>query len=148
MTRSTVDAPVRLRVGRPGALEWDKEGAAMLTVRAHLELPAATALDSDPSGPTVRIDKLTVGSEPEDWVDVTSDFTISLIAIVDSIADDESTVLGTNQAVEFQIAADPGTEPDETDEPTPGDEYRVVITSERDDGTDQWVGKVPLIIHF
>lgn len=148
MKRSTVDAPVRRRVGRPGALDWDKEGAAMMTVRAHLELPAGTVLDSDPSGPVVRIDKLTVGSEPEDWVDVTSDFSISLISITDAIADDESTVLGTSQAVKFQLAADTGTEPDETDEPTPGSEYRVVITSERDDGTDQWVGKAPLIIHF
>ncbi|KKL65889.1 hypothetical protein LCGC14_2150430 [marine sediment metagenome] len=56
-TRSTVDAPVRRRVGRPGALEWDKEGPAVLTVRGHLELPAAVTLTGTP---TVRIDKLTV----------------------------------------------------------------------------------------
>ena len=143
MTRATVDAPVRVRTGRPGSLEWDKEGAALFTVRAHLELPADVTL----SAPTVRIDRLTLGSEPEDWTDVTSDFTISGEAVVDSIADDESTVLGTNQAVEFEVAADPGTEPDETDEPTPGDEYRVVITATRSDA-GEWVGKVPLIIHF
>lgn len=145
MTRSTVDAPARRRTGRPGSLEWDKEGIALLTVRASDELPAAVALEGTP---TVRIDKLTRGSEPEDWVDATDDFSISAITVVNSIADDESTVLGTNQAVAFLLAADPGTEPDETDAPTPGDEYRVVVTADRDDDTLQWVGKVPLIIHF
>ena len=104
--------------GRPGALEWDKEGIAVRTVRASDELPDDVALEGTP---TVRIDKLTRGSEPEDWVDVTDDFTISGITIVNSVADDETTNLGTNQAVQFQIAADP---------------------------TLQWVGKVPLIIHF
>lgn len=130
--------------GRPGALEWDKEGIAVRTVRASNELPDGVELTGTP---TVRIDKLTRGSEPEDWVDASSDFTISEIVVVNSIADDGTTNLGTNQAVQFQIAADPGTEPDETDDPTPGDEYRVVITATRDSG-GQWVGKVPLIIHF
>ena len=130
--------------GRPGALEWDKEGNAVRQVRAHLELPSGVTLTGTP---TVRIDKLTRGSEPEDWVDATSDFTISGITVVDAIADDGSTNLGTSQAVQFQIDADPGTEPDETDAPTPGDEYRVVITATRSDA-GEWVGKVPLIIHF
>jgi hypothetical protein len=134
----------RLLNGRPGALEWDKEGIAVRTVRAHLELPTGVELTGTP---TVRIDKLTVGSEPEDWVDVTSDFGISAITVVNAVADDGSTNLGTNQAVQFQFAADSGTEPDETDDPTPGDEYRVVITATRDSG-GEWVGKVPLIIHF
>ena len=129
---------------RQGALEWDKEGIAVRTVRGSDELPSGVTLTGNP---TVRIDRLTVGSEPENWTDVTSDFTISAITIVNSVADDESTVLGTSQAVQFTIAADPGTEPDETDEPTPGEEYRVVITATRSDA-GQWVGKVPLIIHF
>ena len=144
MTRETVDAPARRVVGRPGALEWDKEGIAVRTVRASNELPTGVTLTGLP---TVRIDRLTLGSEPENWTDVTSDFTISAITVVNSIADDGVTNLGTSQAVEFQIAADPGTEPDETDEPTPGDEYRVVITATRSDA-GEWVGKVPLIIHF
>lgn len=145
MTRSTVDAPARRRTGRPGSLEWDKEGIALLTVRASDELPADVALEGTP---TVRIDKLTRGSEPENWVEATDDFTISGITIVNSVADDETTNLGTNQAVQFLVAADAGDEPDETDAPTPGDEYRVVITADRDDDTLQWVGKVPLIVHF
>lgn len=134
----------RLLNGRPGALEWDKEGIAVRQVRAHLELPSGVTLTGTP---TVRIDKLTRGSEPEDWVDATSDFTISGIVVVNAIADDGSTNLGTSQAVQFQIAADPGVEPDETDAPTPGDEYRVVIVATRSDA-GQWTGKVPLIIHF
>ncbi len=135
----------RLLTGRPGALEWDKEGTAIRQVRGNLELPTGVELEGTP---TVRIDKLTRGSEPEDWVDATSDFTITGIIIVDAVADNGTTVVGTNQAVQFQITADTGTEPDETDDPTPGDEYRVVIVADRDDGSGQWTGKAPLIIHF
>ena len=130
--------------GRPGALELDKEGIAVRTVRASNELPSGVELTGTP---TVRIDRLVLGSEPENWEDVTSSFGISAITVVNAIADDGSTNLGTNQAVQFQVAADTGTEPDETDEPTPGDEYRVVIVASRDTG-GEWVGKVPLIIHF
>ena len=143
VTRSTVDAPVRRRVGRPGSLEWDKEGPAVLTVRGHLELPAAVTL----SAPSIRIDKLTLGSEPEDWVNVTSDFSVSSILVVNAVADDGTTNLGTDQAVQFQIDADTDTQPDETDPPTPGDEYRVVAVATRSDA-GQWTGKVPLIVHF
>ena len=134
----------RVLEGRPGALELDKEGIAVRTVRASNELPAGVELTGTP---TVRIDRLVLGSEPENWEDVTSSFGISAITVVNSIADDGSTNLGTNQAVQFQVAADTGTEPDETDEPTPGGEYRVVIIAARDTG-GEWVGKVPLIIHF
>ncbi len=134
----------RILNGRPGALEWDKEGIAVRAVRAHLELPTGVTLSGTP---TVRIDKLTRGSEPEDWVDATADFTITAITVIDAVADDGSTTLGTSQAVQFQVTADTGTEPDETDAPTPGSEYRVVITATRSDA-GEWVGKVPLIIHF
>ncbi len=134
----------RLLNGRPGALEWDKEGDGVRQVRAHLELPSGVTLTG---APTVRIDKLTRGSEPEDWVDVTSTFTISGIVIVNAVADNGTTNLGTSQAVQFQIDEDLGIEPDETDAPTPGDEYRVVITATRSDA-GEWVGKVPLIVHF
>ncbi len=130
--------------GRPGALEWDKEADAVRTVRGNLELPTGVTLTGTP---TVRIDRLTLGSEPQDWTAVTADFTISGILIVNAIADNGVTNLGTLQAVQFQIDEDPGTEPDETDEPTPGDEYRVVIVATRSDA-GEWVGKVPLIIHF
>lgn len=133
--------------GRPGTLEWDKEADAVRQVRANLELPSGVTLKATAPTPTVRIDKLTRGSEPEDWVDVTSDFSVTGIIIVDAIADDGTTNLGTDQAVQFQLDADTGTEPDEDDPPTPGEEYRVVIVAARSD-VGQWVGKVPLIIHF
>lgn len=131
------------QTSRPGALEWDKEGIRILTVRGSNELPSGITL----STPVVRIDKLTRGSEPEDWVDASADFTISGELIVDAIADDGTTNLGTDQAVQFQLAADPGTEPDETDDPVPGEEYRAVVTAARSDA-GEWVGKAPLIIHF
>lgn len=143
MTRSTVDAEERRRVGRPGALEWDKEIDQLLTVRGSDELPSGVTL----SAPAIRIDKLTRGSEPEDWEDVTADFSISAVAVANAVADDGTTNLGTNQAVQFLVAADTGTEPDETDDPTPGEEYRVVATAIRSD-SGKWAGKVPLIIHF
>lgn len=143
MTRSTVDAEERRRVGRPGALEWDKEIDQVLTVRGSDELPSGVTL----SLPAIRIDKLTRGSEPEDWVNVTADFSISAVAVVNAIADDKTTNLGTNQAVKFLVAADTGTLPDETDEPTPGDEYRIVATAARSD-SGKWAAKAPLIIHF
>ena len=153
--RSTVDAPVRRRASRPGSLELDKEADVMLTVRASDELALLTNEDPEEAirlegTPTVRIDKLTRGSEPEDWVDVTSDFVIDPddINIVDSIADDGSTNLGADQAVEFLVQADTGDVPDETDDPTPGDEYRVVVVAAIDNFLHQWVGKVPLIIHY
>lgn len=133
----------RLLTGRPGALEWDKEGDGVRVIRAHLELPSGVIL----SLPTVRIDKLTRGSEPEDWVNATTDFTVSGVTVVNAVADDGTTNLGTSQAVQFQIDADAGTEPDETDDPIPGEEYRVVITATRSDA-GQWVGKSPLIVHF
>ena len=78
----------RLLNGRPGALEWDKEGTAVRQVRAHLELPAGVELSGTP---TVRIDKLTRGSEPEDWVDASSDFTIGAILVVNAVADHGTT---------------------------------------------------------
>ena len=135
----------RLLQGRPGALEWDKEGTGIRQIRGNLELPSGVALSGTP---TVRIDKLTRGSEPEDWVDASSDFTITGIVIVNAVADNGTTILGVNQAVQFQITADSDTQPDETDPPTPGDEYRVVAVADRDDGPGQWTGKVPRIVHF
>lgn len=130
---------------RPGALEWDKEGDGTRQVRASDELPTGVTLTGTP---TVRIDRLTVGSEPQDWQNVTTLFTITGAQVVDAVADNGTTVLGTNQAVQFTIGADPDTQPDETDEPVPGDNYRVVVICSRSDGVGDWVGKAPLMIHF
>lgn len=125
-------------------LEWDKEGDGIRQVRAHLELPTGVELTGTP---TVRVEKLhsAVGAKPEDWRRETS-VTVSGVTIVNAVDDDGSTNLGTNQAVQFQLDADSATLPDETDDPIPGTNYRVVVIADRDDAGD-WIGKVPLVIH-
>lgn len=125
---------------RPGALEWDKERDGTRQIRA--KLPTGVTL----SAPTVEVQRFTKGSEPEEWA-TESNITVSGVAVVDSVADDGTTVIGTDQAVQFQLDADPGSLPDATDTPLPGGNYRVVATATRSDGTGDWVGKVPLIIH-
>lgn len=132
-------------MARQAIFEWHKEGDQIFQMRFSDELPSSVALTGTP---TVRVDKLTEGTDPEDWDDVSTSGSISVsgITIVDSVDDDGSTVLGTNQAVQFQLNADAATLPDETDEPVPGTNYRVVVTADRDDAGDV-VGKVPLTIH-
>ena len=132
-------------MARKRRLEWDKEGDGIRQVRFSDELPSSVALTGTP---TVRVDKLTVGSKPEDWQDISTagSVTVSGVTIVDAVDDDGTTTLGTNQAVQFQLDADSATMPDETDEPIPGTNYRVVVTADRDDAGDV-VGKVGLTIH-
>ncbi len=127
---------------RPGALEWDKEADGIRQIRASDELPSGVTL----AAPTVEVQRLTIGSEPEDW-NTDATVTVSGVQVVDAIADDGTTNLGTDQAVQFQLNADAADLPDATDTPLPGDNYRVVATATRSDGTGDWVGKVPLIIH-
>jgi hypothetical protein len=125
-------------------LEWDKEGDGIRTVRASRELPAGVELTGTPS---VRVDKRhsREGAEPEDWRREES-ITVSDVTIVDALADDGTTLIAANQAVQFQLDADTDTLPDKADNPIPGNNYRVVVICGRDDAGD-WVGKVPLRIH-
>lgn len=129
---------------RPGTLEIDKEGDGTRQIRASDELPTGVTLTGTP---VVSVQVLTIGSEPEDW-NAAAGVAVSSPQVVDAIADDGTTVLGTSQAVQFTIDADTDPQPDETDTPVPGDNYRVVVTAGRSDGLGDWVGKVPLIIHF
>lgn len=131
-------------MARSRRLEWDKEGDGVRQIRASDELPSGVALTGTP---TVRVEKRHTadGVLPEDWQRETS-VTVSSVSIVDAVDDDGSTVLGTNQAVQFQLNADTATMPDETDDPIPGTNYRVVVIADRDD-TGDWVGKVDLTIH-
>lgn len=134
-------------MARQRRFEWHKEGDQIFQMRFSDELPSSAALTGTP---TVRVDKLTEGSDPEDWNNVSAgasqSITVSGVTIVDAVDDDGTTVLGTNQAVQFQLNADAATMPDETDEPVPGRNYRVVVTADRDDAGDV-VGKVGLTIH-
>ena len=119
-------------------LEYHKEGDQIYQVRFHQELPSGVTL----SGATVAVQKLTPGTDPEDWNTATG-VTVTGVSVVNAIDDDEVTNLGTSQAVQFTISADPDTQPDETDNPIPGDNYRVVVEADRSDSGDV-VGKVPL----
>lgn len=129
-------------MARRRRLEWDKEGDGVRQVRASDELPTGVALTGTP---TVQVQKLTPGTSPEDW-NAAAGIAVSGITIVNAVDDDGTTLLGTNQAVQFQLDADPDAQPDETDNPIPGDNYRVVVKADRDDAGD-WVGKVDLVIH-
>lgn len=129
-------------MARAKRLEWDKEGDGVRVIRASDELPSGVALTGTP---TVAVQKLTIGSDPEDWNAATG-VTVSGITIVNAVDDDGVTVLGTNQAVQFQINKDTDPLPDEMDDPVPGTNYRVVVVADRDDVGD-WVGKVGLTIH-
>ena len=126
-------------MARQKVLEYHKEGDLIYQVRFHDELPSAVTLTGTP---TVAVQKLVAGSDPEDWAAATG-VTVSGITIVNAIDDDGSTNLGTDQAVQFQIDADPQTQPDETDDPIPGTNYRVSIKADRSDAGDV-VAKVPL----
>lgn len=128
-------------MSRSRVLEYHKEGDNIFQVRFHNELDSGVTL----SNPTAAVQKLTKGTDPEDWNSATG-VTVSAVTVVNAIDDDGSTNLGTSQAVQFQIDADPDAQPDETDDPVPGTNYRVVVTADRSDAGDV-VGKVPLRIH-
>ena len=125
-------------MARTRVLEYHKEGDQVFQVRFHQELPAGVTL----SNATVEVQKRTVGSDPQDW-NAAAGVTVSGVLVVDAIADDEVTNLGADQAVQFQVNADPQVQPDETDDPVPGDNYRVVVEADRSDAGDV-IGKVPL----
>lgn len=121
-------------------LEVDKEGNLKLQVQATTLPTGVTLLDTP--APTVEAQKKTAGSEPEDW-NTAAGVTIDQIAVTDRIDIRKLptvTVLAADQAVQFRWVKDPDAQPDETDDPVPGENYRVVVVARRSDGYD-WVGK-------
>ena len=128
-------------MGKSKVLEWDKEGDGIRQVRFSDELPSGVTL----SAPTVAVQKRTVGSDPEDW-NTAVGVTVSGEVVVNAMDDaDPPVLIATDQAVQFQINQDTDPQPDETDDPVPGDNYRVVIKADRSDAGDV-VGKPPLRI--
>lgn len=124
-------------------LEVDKEGNIKLQVQAT-SLPSGVTLLDSPS-PTVEAQKKTTSSEPEDW-NAAAGVTIDQVAVTDRIDIRKLptvVVLATDQAIQFRWKKDPDPQPDETDTPIPGDDYRVVVMAQRSDGYD-WVGKFPV----
>lgn len=119
-------------------LEIDKEGNLQLQVQATT-LPDGVTLVGTPS---VEPQKRRAGRGEAAWA-LAAGVTIDQVAVVDRIDRRQLptvVVLAAAQAVRFRWVADPDPLPDETDAPTPGDDYRVVIVASRSDGYD-WVGK-------
>lgn len=122
-------------------LEWDKEGDGVRQVRASLELNDPTV---NLTNPVVTVEKRTGSTTPEDWNTV-SEPVISNVIVVDAL-DDDGVLIATNQAIQLQLNKDLDPQPDNTDPPIPGIEYRLVLIADRSD-VGQWVGKPFLTIH-
>lgn len=125
--------------------EWNKSGDFDGHASFHAELPGGVELDAV-SAPTATLEQRTV-SDPETWVDRTSEVTITA-TIVDAL--DPVTKLavsgGTNRGVRVVITADPDPQPDVTDEPEPGNHYRVTIAATRSDTSRPFARDVKLRI--
>lgn len=122
---------------RSHVLQVDKEGNIKLQVQA-LGLPEDVTL----SNPSVEA-QVKTGDDPVTW-DKATGVDIDQIAVTDRIDIRKLptvVVLAPAQAVQFRWKKDPDPQPDPTDEPKPGDKYRVVVTANRSDGAIDWVGK-------
>jgi hypothetical protein len=109
-------------------LEWDREGTQAFEVEFADNLPVGITL----STPVVTLEQQTATYPDVVWTDRTSEVTISNVQVV----------VGETAAltkVQFRMEIDAGPEPE------PADNYRVVITADRSDGTDE-VSKNPMRI--
>jgi len=132
-------------MARAQVLEVDKEGNLRLQVQATSLVAGVTLLDSP--APTVIAQKRS-GTDPEDW-DVAAGVTIDTIEVVDRIDIrrlPSVVVLAERQAIQFRWKEDPQPQPDVTDDPIPGHNYRVSVKARRSDGYD-WVRKFPVRIN-
>ena len=121
--------------------EWNKSGDLDAHARFTDELPSGVTLSS----PTVKLHQRT-STNPETWVDKPSEVTIT-ITVVNAL-DDAWVVIsgGTNRAVRVVITKDPQAQPDVTDEPEPGSNYRIEIVATRSDSSRPIARDVPLTI--
>ena len=121
--------------------QWDKQGDHDGHARFHYEMVTGVTLSS----PTCYLHELT-STSPETWVDRSSEVTIT--GTVVNALDDDGVVIsgGTSRAVRVIITADTETQPDVTDEPTPGKNYRVKIVATRSDTARPISREVPLEI--
>ncbi|MDH5279542.1 MAG: hypothetical protein OEW52_00165 [Thermoleophilia bacterium] len=114
--------------GRVRTLEWDKQGDLDAHVRFHEELPPGVTL----SAPSVELHQR-IATEPETWVSRSSEVTLAA-SVVAALTDKWVAISGgTSRAVRVVVTKDPDAQPDVTDEPKPGDNYRLKIIATRSD---------------
>ena len=121
--------------------EWNKQGDLDGHARFHDELPAGVTL----SAPTAELHRRTATS-PVTWAKITSGVTLTP-TVVDALSDQWVPISGgTSRAVRVVITKDPDAQPNVADEPTPGDNYRVMIIATRSDSVRPIARDVPLRI--
>lgn len=129
---------------RAGRFYWDKQGDFDGHASFHRELPAGVTL----SDPTVQLHEQ-IASDPETWEDQSDEVTISG-SIEHALKRQGSTSVqetdGESRGVRVVITVDPDPQPDVTDDPEPGDDYRVKIIATRSDTGRPISREVPLTI--
>ena len=126
--------------------EWDKQGDLDGHANFHHELPAGVTLSSPAAELHERTD-----TNPETWTKIASTGAGAVVTITPTIVtamkdkDTEETG-GASRGVRVVITKDPDTQPDVTDEPTPGSNYRVKVIATRSDSGRPIAREVPLTI--
>lgn len=125
-------------MARSKAWEWNKAGDFDGHASFHAELPLGVTL----SAPTPTLEQRTATS-PETWVDRTSEVSIS--ATIVNVLDSNGVEVagGTDRGVRVVVVQDADPQPDVTDEPEPGDHYRVTIVVTRSDSARPIAREVP-----
>lgn len=126
--------------------EWDKQGDLDGHANFHHELPAGVTLSS----PTAELHERTA-TNPVTYTKIVSEGAEAVVTIAASVVtamkdkDTEETG-GAGRGVRVVITKDPDDQPDVTDEPTPGTDYRVKIIATRSDSGRPIAREVPLTI--
>lgn len=121
--------------------EWDKQGDLDAHANWHHELPEGVTL----SDPEVELHEQTA-SNPETWALVAPQPTMGATIVTAMRDKDTEEAGGAGRGVRVVITADPDAQPDVTDEPTPGNDYRVKIIATRSDSSRPIAREVPLTI--
>lgn len=110
-------------MARSQMFEWVKQGDFDRQVSFHRALPSGETI----TAASVQLHRRT-SLDPETWEDVSGDVTESATVEQARSTEDNSLITGgENRAVRVVFSADPDAQPDPTDEPTPGSNYRVMV---------------------
>lgn len=120
---------------------WQKQGQFNRHLSFHLVLPSAVTLSSADA-------ELHKETAPGIWEDVTAQVTITATVEAALDPDTGSAVTGgTDRGVRVKIEEDPDTQPDSTDDPVPGPNYRVMVIPVRSDNSEPLARPVDLTIN-